>query len=323
MEFDGVRRDSQEYKKLLKPLLQVSHNFRAIALPLYCNYFKLMYLGHPTHHLSKELEIELDERTVYSGRALEALSRAPYDGCSFPLVRKLAFTLVTEELSKVNEDVEINLSRAETDIRAFVERIKQLAPIVSEIRVQPKDLCLPNINDHLVGYLASQLYQLVGRIDYDYQVGTTVPIWQNLDTIRNLTHIKYTSVNSDGLFLQSVRLNASTLQDLDIASECDYVDICGLIRNTDGSYVTYPCLLNLFLWCQLNCEQYDRVVSRDVVPFPSLQHLMIIPDYPFDDDVVFRGSADTLESLDLGMSSSVISMLRRLDVFTPASHPKL
>ncbi|KAJ2865921.1 hypothetical protein GGH94_001918 [Coemansia aciculifera] len=274
MEFDGVRRDSQEYKKLLKPLLQVSHNFRAIALPLYCNYFKLMvllfsqdargvydllssrsgddrttykYLGHPTHHLSKELEIELDERTVYSGRALEALSRAPYDGCSFPLVRKLAFTLVTEELSKVNEDVEIDLSRAETDIRAFVERIKQLAPIVSEIRVQPKDLYPPDINDHFVGYLASQLYQLVGRIDYDYQVGTTVPVWQNLDTIRNLTHIKYTSVNSDGLFLQSVRLNASTLQDLDIASEYDYVDICGLIRNTDGSYVTYPCLLNLFL----------------------------------------------------------------------------
>ncbi|KAJ2076356.1 hypothetical protein GGI09_008444, partial [Coemansia sp. S100] len=110
MEFDEVWTDSQKYKALLKPLLQVSRNFRAIALPLYCNYFKIKvslssqdahgvydlssnhsdrnaykYLGHTTHHLAKELEIELDERAVYSGMALEALSRAPYDGCAFPL----------------------------------------------------------------------------------------------------------------------------------------------------------------------------------------------------------------------------------------------
>ncbi|KAJ2749174.1 hypothetical protein GGI19_005792, partial [Coemansia pectinata] len=350
MEYADVRKDSQEYKELLKPLMQVSRNFRAIALPLYCNYFKLMvllsshdargvydllprrpgddraiykYLGHPTHHLAKELEIELDERTIYSGRALEALSRTPFDGCAFPLVRKLALTLVAEEVGRMDEEAEIDISRAEANIRAFVERIKQLAPIVSEIRVHPKDLYPPDINDQFVGKLASQLFQLVGRIDYDHQVGTTAPIRQQLDTIRNLTHITYTTANKGKGFLQSVRQNASTLQVLDFESEYGYVDICGIIRNTDGSYITYPRLVSLFLSCRLDFDDHDRVVSPDVVPFPNLQRLMILPDYPFGDDVVFRGNAGTLKCLELGLSSSTASMLRGFNVFMPGSHPKL
>ncbi|KAJ2878442.1 hypothetical protein H4R27_005813, partial [Coemansia aciculifera] len=350
MEFDGVWPDSQEYKALLKPLLWVSHNFRAIALPLYCNYFKLSIpifshdthgvydllprrsgddrvtykcLGHSTHHLAKELKVELDERTVYSGRALEVLSRAPYDGCAFPLVRKFALTLVTEELGDVDEDVDIDLSRAEASIKAFVERIKLLAPIVSEIRVQLEDLYETELTNRLVGCLASQLYQLVGRINYDYQIGNTTPVWQHLDTIRNLTHITYTSLSSDESFLQSVRWNAPTLQALDIDSEDDYVNICGLIRNTDGSYVTYPRLLKLFLSWREDYDDHDRVVSRDVVPFPNLERLMILTEYPFGDDVVFRGNAGTLVCLNLKLTGSVISTLRSFNVFTPGSHPKL
>ncbi|KAJ1922919.1 hypothetical protein LPJ71_001033 [Coemansia sp. S17] len=330
MEFDEVWTDSQKYKALLKPLLQVSRNFRAIALPLYCNYFKIKvslssqdahgvydlssnhsgdrnaykYLGHTTHHLAKELEIELDERAVYSGMALEALSRAPYDGCAFPLVRKIALSLAMEELDDEDEGIEVDLSRAEANIREFVERIKQIAPTVSEIRVQLGDF-ETELTDNLVGYLASQLYQLVGRIDYDYQIGTTAPIWQHLDTIRNLTHITYTSADSDKGVLQSVRQNASTLQVLSFESEYNYVDICGIIRNTD------------------DFDDHERVVSPDVVPFPSLQQLMLMPEYPFGDDVVFRGNASTLKYLELGLTSSTASLLRGFNVFMPGSHPLL
>ncbi|KAJ2833203.1 hypothetical protein FBU31_001945 [Coemansia sp. 'formosensis'] len=350
-ELNGFVKDSQVYKTLLKPLLRVSRNFRAIALPLYCNYFKLRvllssrnahavhdllssrsdysratyeYLGHPTHHLAKELEIELDERTVYSGRALESLTLTPYDGCAFPLVRKLTLNLVAEELDDESKNADIDLSQAETNIGAFVERIKLMTPVVSDIRVQPQDLYPPEINDHLVGSLASQLFQLVNRIDYDHNLGTTTPIWHHLDMIRDLTHITYVNVDNDVVhFLQSVRQNASTLQALDIESEYNYVDIRGLIRNIDGSYVTYPHLTKLYLYWQADCEEHDRVVSRNVVPFPSLQQLMIMAEYPFGDDVVFRGNASTLESLYIELPSSVTSMLCRLGVFTSVSHPRL
>ncbi|KAJ2085455.1 hypothetical protein GGI09_006880 [Coemansia sp. S100] len=227
-----------------------------------------------------------------------------------------------EKLDDEDEGVEVDVSRAEANIREFVERIKQIAPTVSEIRVQLGDF-EPEPTDSLVGYLASQLYQSVGRIDYDYQIGTMAPIWQHLDTICNLTHITYTCADSDKGVLQSVRQNAPTLQDLSFESEYNYVDICGIIRNTDGSYITYPCLVSLYLWCRLDFDDHERVVSPDVVPFPRLQQLTLMPEYPFGDDVVFRGNASTLKCLELGLTSSTASLLRGFNVFMPGSHPLL
>ncbi|KAJ2022925.1 hypothetical protein GGI06_001617 [Coemansia sp. S85] len=223
------------------------------------------YLGHPTHHLAKELEIELDERAIGSGKALDFLSGAPYDGCAFPLAFKLTLSLTAETPSDVDESAEIALPTAEANIGAFVERVKQIVPAVRDIRVQPEDEYSPEIGDHLAGYLVAQLFQLVGHIDYDYgyRDGTATRLWKHLDAVCNLTHITYTNMRGCGCFLQSVRQNAPTLQDLDIDSEHYYVDICGLIRNTD------------------DFDDHERVVTPDLVPFPNLQHLTLVPEYPF------------------------------------------
>ncbi|KAJ2873316.1 hypothetical protein H4R27_006595, partial [Coemansia aciculifera] len=78
-------------------------------------------------------------RSVYSGKALEVVSRAPYDGCYFPLARKLAFIFVNDTKDRTDEDVRIDPLTARTNIGAFVERIKETAPLVSEIRVQPSN----------------------------------------------------------------------------------------------------------------------------------------------------------------------------------------
>ncbi|KAJ2744825.1 hypothetical protein GGI19_006561, partial [Coemansia pectinata] len=217
--YDGVKKDSKEYKALLKPLLQVSRNFRAIALPLYCNYFKLnipilsqdargvydlltssrgdarityRYLGHPTHHLAKELEIELDERTIYSGRAVEVLSCVPYDIRSFPLVRKLELVFVDYDKGG---DIRVNPLRAEANISAFVERIRQMAPLVGEIRVEPviqgNEEDLPRPDSHYFGKLVSRLYQLVGRIEYGDAVFSVISLESCLDKLCNIVHIKH------------------------------------------------------------------------------------------------------------------------------------
>ncbi|KAJ2756615.1 hypothetical protein GGI19_000705 [Coemansia pectinata] len=143
--FAGVVAGSNEHNELLKPLLWASHNFRAIAYPLYCNHFKLeldgpeyhersMYnpllrpcdpgyhmrndLGYPTHYLAKELIIELSEWTVYAGGALRALMRAPYEGCAFPLVRSILFHLM---MYKPTEDDTPNPPESEANTSALVE----------------------------------------------------------------------------------------------------------------------------------------------------------------------------------------------------------
>ncbi|KAJ2067559.1 hypothetical protein GGI08_001317 [Coemansia sp. S2] len=358
VKFDGVKKDSQEYKELLKPLLWVSHNLRAIALPLYCNYFMLhipilsqganggygsvtsswsdfratyKYLGHTTHHLAKELEIGLDERTIYSGMALEVLSCAPYDGCSFPLVRKLDLVFIDHGMD--DDDMRANTLQAEANISAFVERIRQIAPLVSEIRVQPvmqgsgeqlEDL--PRRDSYYFRQLVSRLFQLVGRIEYGDAVLSPISLESCLSKLCNIVHIKYKSEESfknTNEFVQLARRNAPTLQSLDIQTEDEDIDAASLFWCTDGRFVVYPCLLKLELHGPPTVRISQRQVFPGIVPFPSLRRLHVRRVYQFDDDTLFRGNETTLESLTIELTVSSTSMLRRYNVFKPASHPKL
>ncbi|KAJ2570056.1 hypothetical protein GGH95_004250, partial [Coemansia sp. RSA 1836] len=152
---------ANRFRTVLRPLLWVCHNLRAIALPLYCSRFKLFiyskspdvlgvrnllsrdaiadyrecnYLGHPTHHLARELEIELDERAVYSGKALRMLSTAPYDGSPFLQARKFALIFVPDEMDEAGEDIDTDPLTVEANVAAFVQRVKHMAPKASEIR---------------------------------------------------------------------------------------------------------------------------------------------------------------------------------------------
>ncbi|KAJ2819230.1 hypothetical protein FBU31_005607 [Coemansia sp. 'formosensis'] len=99
--------------------------------------------------------------------------------------------------------------------------------------------------------------------------------------------------------------------------------ITRLIRNTDGSYVQYPCLRALKLGGSRRLDVPRLPVFPGAVPFPNLQHLDMRSVYPFGDDTAFRGNAATLESLALISSPDSVRVLQQYRVFTPASHPKL
>ncbi|KAJ2890292.1 hypothetical protein IWW38_004215, partial [Coemansia aciculifera] len=123
--------DSNAYRVLLKPLLQVCNNFRTVAFSFYCKHFRLSlgteswfkhamqhiqtgceivgysdkeYPGFPTHHLVKKLDIELDVRAIYSGKALRMLMCAPYNSCVFPLARHITLTLIRDGEERDGEE---------------------------------------------------------------------------------------------------------------------------------------------------------------------------------------------------------------------------
>ncbi|KAJ2055944.1 hypothetical protein GGI17_006443 [Coemansia sp. S146] len=297
------------------------------------------HLGYSTHHSAKDVTVLLDERAVYSGEALEMVSYAPYGGCYLPLARKIAFIFVREkkgvkdedtendkdtetgedieideetkagEKAGTDEDIGIDPLAAGTNIGAFVDRIKEAAPLVSEIRVQPvghDDLSTMDY-EHFSS-LASRLYQLASRIEYAYDLDTTDLMWLDLDMICTLSHASCTSTSSAGStyqFIELARKNALTLQSLVL--DCEFIDVLGLVQGADGN----------------STDELRRPVFHGAAPFPILRRLAIDLECPFDDDTLFRGNAATLELLDMRLDFLSVPMLRKFKVFVPDSHPKL
>ncbi|KAJ2754711.1 hypothetical protein GGI19_002207 [Coemansia pectinata] len=113
------------------------------------------YLGYPTLHLFKELEIAVKEVSIYSGAALRILSCPPYDGCPFPQIRKLLLYLITEDMSEYRTTIS---PEDRANISAFVQRIKEMAPMASSIHIVESDY--PFSDDVLFKGNASSLESL-------------------------------------------------------------------------------------------------------------------------------------------------------------------
>ncbi|KAJ2066205.1 hypothetical protein GGI08_001984 [Coemansia sp. S2] len=271
------------------------------------------------YHLVKELNIEVDERSIYSGKALRMLMREPYNGCAFPLVRTLTFSFAIDGADKHNDS---SSHEAEENIREFVQRIKLMVPKLRDIKIWPSDRgTRPEVISSHFGSLVSQLFQLVYRIECDIFYDTDVPMVLQLDRICNLTHIEYVTGNNSNQIIQLAQLNALTLQSLDIKFQT--ANIADLIRDCNGTYVTYPHLLKLKLIGPSKFTNVQRPVFSGVVPFPILTFLSLQLRYQCDDDTFFRGNAATLQFLEMFLDDTTTSMLVRHNVFTPFSHPNL
>ncbi|KAJ2104197.1 hypothetical protein GGI09_000244 [Coemansia sp. S100] len=318
----------------LKSLLHVCHNFRAIALPLYFRYYKLIlrrrarrpivrtssvnkYLGHPTHHLARDLDIELDEKDVYSDAALQILSCEPYGVCAFPFVRRITFFIV------LNDNIQTEQSVVVANIVAFVERVKQMAPKASDFRLSP--VAYRGIRHTTVrhfDYLATQLFQLAEKAELCFVNGHEYHWEPQLDGVFNLVHIRHTTRHNIPTFIRLARLNARTLESLDIMI-ANTTDVSSIIQDADGTYISYPRLVTLFLGGGSYVSNLPLPVFEDDMPFPILRRLKIPFMYPVGDDTFFRGNAATLEYLSIKLNRAIVVMLREHSVFTPRSHPSL
>ncbi|KAJ2100983.1 hypothetical protein GGI09_001993 [Coemansia sp. S100] len=330
------REEDHSWLEYLRPLVKVCHNFRAIAYPRFCRDAKLelssalfrqraaLYkrtgrrdasrpptscLGYPAYHLAKDLEVELDERAIYTGKALRMLSYEPYDDCAFSLVRKLTLSFAwdghdgsdgyydQDEYGTVEQNVAVN------NVSAFVQWFKQKVPMVSEIRIQPGASVHGSgvVASNYFGDLISQLYQLVDRVDLDSYDGSEVTMYIQFEKTSHLTHISYTGSGLGSHFTKLIRLNAPTLQSLVIVPDGEFTNIRSFTKDFDCSSVVFPCLLKL----KLDIEFEGDMLQQPVHSGPAM------------------GNSATLESLDLKLNSSTVAMIRRYNVFTPTSHPRL
>ncbi|KAJ2431279.1 hypothetical protein GGF41_000616 [Coemansia sp. RSA 2531] len=170
------RRDVEGLKALerpLIPLLWVCHNFREVVHSRFfcectldiadgedgdgCEVFEewpsspLAPANH-TYHLARNLVIELNARSIFSGEALQVLSAAPYEGVVFPQVRKLTvilfFNTWREGRKYTCDSLQYNIAR---NINEFIQRVKQMAPATNKVAVENR-FDIMNGRSHGVSY---------------------------------------------------------------------------------------------------------------------------------------------------------------------------
>ncbi|KAJ2016885.1 hypothetical protein GGI14_003340, partial [Coemansia sp. S680] len=273
--------------------------------------------GYPTHHLSKEIILKINEQTVYSGEVLKLLSQEPYDGCVFQRARAFTFAFAPGYEDTISPAITL------ANINAFVQRIQNMAPVVTNITVLVSyfDQSFIIAGRHFSNMI-SRLFQIVSGVDYNSDFEGSAPVVLQLESIRNLSHIRFTRRNNLDPLIQLARLNAPTLQSLSIDTDID-IDISGLIRDADGNHTTYPRLLSLKLRDLFVPVASRQLEFKGAVPFPSLRSLRLWLSHSLEDDMFFRGNAGTLESLDIKLDDSTFRALCRHKVFAPGSHPKL
>ncbi|KAJ2061211.1 hypothetical protein GGI17_003246 [Coemansia sp. S146] len=339
------RKNSKKHERLLIPLLSVCHNFRD---NVHSRFFQDCALNmtaceekvseahitwpsspqapaYPTHHLAKTLKLELCAWDVYSGAALKMLSVPPYDGIAFHLVSKLLVVLRYSGKCEEYHDGDNGFPRnAVHNIREFVRHVKQMAPAIGTVVItthgKPKDS--DGEGASYFGDLLAQLYGIAAIAVFSDPHGE-LGHYIDMGKICNLVHFSSCVDVKTGHVLSLARRSAQTLQYLELQLFSG-TDTTGLFQDPDsGEYVNYPHLHTFKLKMSQKSQAIRGPVFDDTVPFPSLRRLYVGANYPFGDDVLFRGNSATLEYLSLALYQETVAILSAHCVFTPISHPHL
>ncbi|KAJ2822027.1 hypothetical protein FBU31_004716, partial [Coemansia sp. 'formosensis'] len=341
-EFDGIEKGSYGYQKLQVPLLHVCRNFRAIVSSNFCSICRISLSTLPLgirirwnawppqslhrpdtslFHLPKKIDLTLDMNNICTGKALESLSRIAYKKGAFPRVRLLRFQF--EPSMGWLDEIVSTPEATSANIRDFVQLIRKMAPETNEIMVVTKFGVngMPQCLQHHFSDLLIQLYQTVDHVIHQYH-GHLEFSESQLASVHNLTFLNYFVKDDSAYFLNMARKSAPTLQLLSMKSILDF-DLTSLIQDDNGDYVCYPCLQTLWhvTWGHVDISRLPAFPGA--VPFPNLMSLTFRGGYAFADDTPFRGNAGTLMNIGITLNRPVVDMLRRYNVFTPDSHPRL
>ncbi|KAJ2740751.1 hypothetical protein GGI20_005640 [Coemansia sp. BCRC 34301] len=307
--FDGLGYKRFGNSELLLPLLWTYCNFHNIVYSRFC------------YNYSLKLESGTGEQeTCWPGWPHQFYMR---DHAAYHLVKKLYLEL---NIGTSAEGAWQQVG-AEASIRTLVQRIKELAPRVSDIS-SGSLFATPFLevsSIRLLNSLFLQLYQPARRAEYVHgcQFNPAASLFETPSNLTRITYYNYEHiVGASDRILRMILQSAETLRFLALGVG-KYIDALGLIKDGNGNCVKYPCLESSVFEQEDASPSAKWSVTSGVILFPRLRHFTIVHGYPFGDDTLFRGNSATLEFVHIFLQAELCKILRQFKVFTPASHPKL
>ncbi|KAJ2458309.1 hypothetical protein GGF42_002156 [Coemansia sp. RSA 2424] len=260
------------------------------------------------------LTISVSQIDIMGGQAVDALVSPEFKGAMFQAATRLVLKLSFADRGELAAE-----PRDADSVRRFVARIKEMMPCVTRVDISCKgNYC------HQEALMCQSLERWLGMY---FSPETTLRVYRSKMVLPStlvpavtiaITSISHVWTSDNDATLDFIHRLAPTLQALSITYK--------LVNRTErlfmdpsGALIVYPKLQRLTFtsWEQGKIEYRPKI--EQVVPFPALNRLHINMEYPFGDDLLFRGNCETLEQLHIELDMQTIVMLKKYKVFAGSS----
>ncbi|KAJ2405056.1 hypothetical protein GGI10_005430 [Coemansia sp. RSA 2530] len=303
-------------KEALTPLLSVSERWS---------------LHTRKTHLAKRVIVSATLwKEMYDGTFCDVITRSQYENMPFPSANTLLLNLSKTAVQPtplvtspgvsflpappVAPVVPVAVSNEEK-VAGFARALLRLTPATTDVVVSFNSLNNTDPNSpQLYSTLVSELCRGgVRGLQVCSEIKATI-VAIDLRCVSGLVSIKQEPGMDSASFAQLAYRNASTLKHLaiEVATEADWRS---LIYGGTEAPVVYANLA----WLELRIKQVPYTETwaaiKELVPFPVLLTLDVCGEYPFDDDLLFRGNGATLRTLRLPFGAMTRDILARFNVF--------
>ncbi|KAJ2032666.1 hypothetical protein IWW57_000098 [Coemansia sp. S610] len=320
-------------KTALIPLLMVSERWRTAALESICDNCVVSfdygpkavkvktpawpadfsYPGFRKARLVKRVVVTVGLwRDMCDGTFCSTLSEMQYEGVAFPAARYLD-VLIQSDGARRGWDYKNSISQEQ--VAGLAGALLQLVPAATNVAA----MCAlvnssePNYEQLYTALVSGLFKRREGLASVNCELSNT-PIALGLTSTPGLTNIVQGLGVAGTLFARLAYLNAATLKSVYFlfTEEAHWRDLLFGGTTTPAVYMN---LAEFYVSTIATSNQRPWAAIEDIEPFPALSQLSVLADYPFGDDLLFRGNGATLHTLHLPYSVVAQNKLGRFDVF--------
>ncbi|KAJ2097146.1 hypothetical protein GGI09_003990 [Coemansia sp. S100] len=335
--------DLVEYNeaKTVRPLIWVSERWRVAALSIICDNcevnfdssprgFSVRYPALPDKFSFSQYNMEkLVKRVVVFAPSWKDMGSGKFR-ITPSLPKFLVFPSAATLMVRLDED-DANPSKARRDIFPATTAVPADRNLETIRFVQSIRRLTPAATGAVVFFCSSsstikknrgQCNTLVTQLCLGKTTRLHVQSWTectlsslSLRSVLGLTTITQGLDTACAPFAQLAYLNASTLKEFNLRA-VDETNWRTIVYGDTKTPAVYSSLTKFLIGIPVNPYHTIWSAIEDAVPFPALIELDVSGDYPFNDDLLFRGNGGTLRKLAIPFKALARNVLGRFNVFS-------
>ncbi|KAJ2854965.1 hypothetical protein J3B02_002414 [Coemansia erecta] len=261
--------------------------------------------------------------SLMDGSALQMFVNSQLSSIVFPAAHTLAVSII--DVAGVTNCSTDEIDRANKFVSDLSRSIRSMMPNVRQIDISWPNVYHVGLKQGLVGILNSStagLYHGIKQVSFTEYGGFEFPATIEPAGLNDITYLSFKCKSSISSFLGLARACSSSLIKLTIH---DFPkDPTGPLYDEKGTAsAVYSNLQKLYVAQDIGIQGLSLPKTKGIDHFPQLRSLEINCQYPFGDDVLLRGNADTIEHICIPLDKSFMNMNSKSNIFLPERFKRL